>query len=59
MGLGAGAMVFSYFRPSQGWSDAVVGCGMLAIVCGLVIVLRRRDYRAQKRRYGAALDAEE
>lgn len=59
MGLGAGALVFSYWWRAPGWSDVVVGLGLLAVVCGLVLVLKRRDYRVQKRRYGAALDDED
>ena len=59
MGLGAGALVFSYWWRAPGWSDLVVGLGLLAVVCGLVLVLKRRDYRVQKRRYGAALDDED
>jgi hypothetical protein len=54
--LGAGALVFSYYWRATGWSNAIICFGMLAVVCGLVLVLRRRDYRLQKRRYGAALD---
>jgi hypothetical protein len=56
MGLGTGALVFSYYWRVPPWSDAIVGFGLLAIVSGLVLVLKRRDYRVQKRRYGAALD---
>lgn len=59
MGLGAGALAFSYFWRAPGWSDAIVGFGLLAIVCGLVLVLKRRDYRVQKRRYGSALEDED
>jgi hypothetical protein len=36
-----------------------VGFGLAAVVCGLVLVLKRRDYRIQKRRYGAALDEDD
>jgi predicted MFS family arabinose efflux permease len=59
MGLGAGALVFSFYLRSSGWSDAIVAIGLLALVGGLVLVLKRRDYRLQKRRYGAALDEED
>jgi hypothetical protein len=41
------------------WADLIMGFGLLAVVCGLVLVLKRRDYRLQKRRYGAALDDED
>lgn len=56
MGLGAGALAVSFHWRSSGWSDALLGCGVLALVVGLMLVLKRRDFRIQKRRYGAALD---
>lgn len=59
MGLGVGALVFSYYWRVPGWSDAIVGFGLLAFVCGLVLVLKRRDYRIQKRRYGALFDEDD
>jgi hypothetical protein len=55
MGLGAGALVFSYYWRAPLWSDVIVGLGLLSFVCGLVLVLKRRDYRIQKRRYGSNL----
>ena len=59
MGLGAGALAFSYYWQVPFWSDLMVGFGLAAVVCGLVLVLKRRDYRIQKRRYGAALDEDD
>jgi hypothetical protein len=59
MGLGAGALVFSYYWRVPVWSDVVVGVGLLSLVCGLVLVLKRRDYRIQQRRYGGNLDEED
>jgi len=59
MGLGTGALAFSYYWQASPWSGVVMGFGLLAVVCGLVLVLKRRDYRIQKRRYGAALDDED
>ena len=59
MGLGAGALAFSWYWRAPLWSDVLVGVGLLSFVCGLVLVLKRRDYRIQKRRYGAALDEDE
>ena len=59
LSLGAGAVVFSYYWQASPWADLIMGFGLLAIVCGLVLVLKRRDYRIQKRRYGAALDDED
>lgn len=59
MGLGTAALAVSFYRRAGGWSDALLGFGVLAVVCGLVLVLKRRDYRLQKRRYGAVLDDED
>jgi len=36
----------------------MAGFGVVAVVGGLVLVLRRRDYRIQKRHYGADFDEE-
>ena len=41
------------------WSGILAFFGVVAIVGGLVLALRRRDYRIQKRHYGAELDDEE
>lgn len=59
MGFGAGALVTSFFLRASLWSDVMIVVGLLALIAGLVLTLRRRDYRLQKRRYGAALDEEE
>jgi hypothetical protein len=56
MGLGAGALVFSWWWREPVWSDAIVGLGLVAVTCGVILVLKRRDYRLQKRRYRSALD---
>ena len=54
--LGIGAFAASFIWRSEGWSDLVAGFGLIVLVTGLVLVLKRRDYRIQKRRYGAAFD---
>lgn len=59
MGLGAGALAVSFYWPAGGWSDVLLGFGVLTVVGGLVLALKRRDFRIQKRRYGAALDDED
>jgi hypothetical protein len=59
MGFGAGALAFSYYWHAPGWSDLIVGLGFLAVICGLVLVLKRRDYRIQRRRYGSAFEDED
>ena len=38
------------------WSAVLAVFGTVAVVGGLVLVLRRRDYRIQKRHYGAELE---
>ena len=57
--LGAGAFAVSYLWRAAAWSDLAAGLGLVVLVAGLVLVLRRRDYRIQKRRYGAAFDEED
>jgi hypothetical protein len=59
MMLGVAALAVSFFWRAQRWSDLVAGFGLIVLVTGLVLVLRRRDYRIQKRRYGAAFDDDE
>ncbi len=59
MVLGVVALVASFLWRVPTWSDAMAGFGLVAIVSGLVLVLRRRDYRIQQRRYGAEFDDEE
>jgi len=59
MGFGAGALVASFYLRASGWSNLMIAVGMLSLVGGLVLALRRRDYRLQKRHYGAALDQDE
>ena len=56
---GVGALVASFLWRTEGWSDLVAAFGLIVLVAGLVFVLRRRDYRIQKRRYGAAFDDED
>ncbi len=59
MGLGLGVLGFSFYWREPPWSDALILAGLLLVVGGLVLVLRRRDYRIQKRRYGQELDEDE
>lgn len=54
--LGVGAFAVSFIWRSEGWSELVAGFGLIVLLTGLVLVLKRRDYRIQKRRYGAAFD---
>jgi len=57
--IGVGAFAASFKWRTEGWSDLVAGFGLIVLVAGLVLVLRRRDYRIQKRRYGAAFDEDD
>ncbi|HEY5559733.1 MAG TPA: hypothetical protein VIK49_08395 [Steroidobacteraceae bacterium] len=57
--IGAAAVATSFLWRVPGWSDLMAGLGMIAIVSGLVLVLRRRDYRIQQRHYGAEFDEED
>ena len=54
MAIGIAAVAASFLWRAPGWSDLLAAFGMIALVIGLVLVLKRRDYRIQKRRYGAA-----
>jgi len=56
MTIGVAACAASFLWREPGWSDLLAAFGMIALVIGLVLVLKRRDYRIQKRRYGADFD---
>jgi hypothetical protein len=57
--IGLAAVLASFAWRAPVWSDLMGGFGLIAVVSGLVLVLRRRDYRIQKRRYGAEFDDED
>ena len=57
--VGAAALVASFAWRVADWSGILAFFGVVAIVGGLVLALRRRDYRIQKRHYGVELDDEE
>ena len=57
--LGIGAFAASFMWRAEDWSDLVAGFGVVVLITGLVLALRRRDYRIQKRRYGAAFDEDD
>ena len=54
--IGSGALLASYLWRAEYWSDLVAGFGLIVLVTGLALALRRRDFRIQKRRYGAEFD---
>ncbi len=57
--IGAAAVATSFLWRIAVWSDVMAALGLVAIVSGLVLALRRRDYRIQQRRYGADFDEED
>jgi hypothetical protein len=50
--IGVGAAGASFLWRAPGWADLLAAFGVILIVAGLVLVLKRRDYRIQRRRYG-------
>ncbi len=57
--IGIGAFAASFMWRADDWSGLVAGFGVIVLITGLVLALRRRDYRIQKRRYGAAFDEDD
>jgi hypothetical protein len=51
MACGVAAVVGSYFLPSGVLSLIVGFAGLMALLGGIVIVLRRRDYRELRSQY--------
>jgi len=50
--LGGGALaVASYLLPSSPWADAALALGSVALVAGIVLILRRRTFRDEASRY--------
>ena len=56
--IGVCALAASFAWRVADWSGIIAFLGVVAIVGGLVLVLRRRDYRIKQRHYGAELDEE-
>jgi Flp pilus assembly protein TadB len=56
--IGAAAVLASFAWRVAEWSGIMAAFGVVAIVGGLVLVLRRRDYRTQRRHYGADFEEE-
>lgn len=57
--IGVAAVAASFFWRIAHWSWMLAVAGVLAILGGLVLILRRRDYRIQRRHYGAVFDEDE
>ena len=56
--IGAASVGASFVWRVADWSGLVAILGLIAVVGGLVLALRRRDYRIQQRHYGAAFEEE-
>ena len=56
--LGVGALVASFLWRAPRWADWLAAFGAVAIVTGLVLALKRRDYRIQQRHYGGRFEDE-
>jgi len=57
--IGVAAVGASFAWRVADWSGILALFGLVAIVGGLVLALRRRDYRIQQRHYGADFESEE
>jgi hypothetical protein len=57
--IGVAAVGASFAWRVADWSGTLALFGLVAIVGGLVLALRRRDYRIQQRHYGADFESEE
>lgn len=57
--IGIVAVCASFVWRVVEWSGILALFGLVAIVGGLVLALRRRDYRIQKRHYGGEFEGEE
>jgi hypothetical protein len=56
--IGVASVGASFVWRMADWSGLVAILGLIAIIGGLVLALRRRDYRIQQRHYGAAFEEE-
>jgi len=50
---GAGALVLGYRLHAGAWSVVCSAGGLIAIVAGAAVAMRRRDYRDHQREYAA------
>jgi hypothetical protein len=56
--IGAASIGASFAWRAAAWSGIPAVFGLVALIGGLVLALRRRDYRLQKRHYGASIEDE-
>lgn len=57
--IGVAAVGASFAWRVADWSGILALFGLVAVTGGLVLALRRRDYRIQQRHYGSDFEAEE
>ncbi len=57
--IGVAAVGASFAWRVADWSGVLAAFGAIAILAGLVLALRRRDYRIQKRHYGSEFEEDE
>ncbi len=57
--VGLAAVAASFAGRVADWSWVLATFGLVAILGGLVLALRRRDYRIQKRHYGSEFEESE
>jgi hypothetical protein len=54
--IGVASVGASFAWRIATWSGILAVFGLVAVVGGLVLALRRRDYRIQQRHYGADIE---
>jgi hypothetical protein len=57
--VGVASVGASFAWRGAAWSGILAFFGLVAVVGGLVLALRRRDYRIQKRHYGGGFEGDE
>jgi hypothetical protein len=51
MGLGAVLISVAWFLQMETWPGIMLGVGSLSLLVGIVLFLRRRDYRTRQAEY--------
>jgi hypothetical protein len=57
--IGVASVIGSFVWRGAEWSGILALFGLVAVLGGLVLALRRRDYRIQRRHYGGEFEGEE